>query len=48
MLDKYILLENNDVIITIIIIDIGYRFHSVLCFTTLTTPANDTLKMSNL
>ena len=53
MLDKYILLniqssENKDIIITIIFMDIGCRFHYVLCSTKLTAPANDTRKMSNL
>ena len=36
--------ENNDDIITIIIIDIGCHFHSVLCFTTLTASENNTHK----
>ena len=53
MLDKYILLsmqspEYEDVVIIISIIDTECRLHTVLCFTTLTAPANDTHKTSNL
>ena len=42
MLDKYNLLNmqsSENIIIIINVIDIGCRFHSILCFATLTAPA---------